>query len=112
MLLSFHVQLPTHIIYERKLHFVAYKSVRLFSVRSVYTRRFEHLNKVGVRATTDAKLEKQRAVIKFLLLEVKKPCHIFQRLQKSFSKARIFRSTFYSWVLQFFGRQDQSGVQV
>ena len=43
MLLSFHVQLPTCIIHEKKLHFMAYKSVTLFSLRSVYTRSFEHL---------------------------------------------------------------------
>ena len=54
-------------------------------------------NKVGVKSTLDSKLEKQRSVIKVLLLEDDKPCHIFQRLQKSFfffSKACISRSTF------------------
>ena len=43
MLPSFHVQLPTHIIHERKLHFIAYKSVSLFSMRSPYTGSFEVL---------------------------------------------------------------------
>ena len=52
--------------------------------------RFEPLNKVGVKAIMDSKLEEQRSVIKFLLLEGEKPCHIFfQRLQKSFAKACI-----------------------
>ena len=50
MLLSFHVQLPTHIIHEQKLCFIIFKSVNLFSVRNVYTQSFEHLNKVAVRA--------------------------------------------------------------
>ena len=58
------------------------------SMRSVYTQiSFEHLNKVGVRTTMGSKLKEQRSVIKFLLLEGEKPCHIFQRLQRSFSKA-------------------------
>ena len=57
MLLSFHMQLLTHIIHKRKLHFIAYESVSLFSMRSVYTRSFEHLNKAGVRATMDSELE-------------------------------------------------------
>ena len=108
MLLSFHVHLPTHIVHDRKLHFITYKSVSLFSMRSVYTQSFEHSNKVGVRATMDSKLEEQRCVIKFLLLEGEKPSHIFQRLQKSFSKACTSRSTFYSWVSQFReGRTDE-----
>ena len=64
MLLSFYVQLPKHIIHEQK---IADKSVSLFSMRNVYTQCFEHLNKLGVRATMDYKLEKQRSVIKFLL---------------------------------------------
>ena len=87
MLLSFHMQLlPTHIIHEQKLHFIAYKVISLFSMKSVYTRSFEHLNKLGVWATIDSKLGEQRSVIKFLLLEGKESCHIFQRLQRSFSK--------------------------
>ena len=49
----------------------------------------------------DSKLEKQRSVIKLLLLEGQKPCDIFQSLQKSFFKACISRSTCYSWVSQF-----------
>ena len=69
MLLSFHVQLPTHIMHKWKLDFIAYKSVSLFSLRSVDAQSFEHLDKVGVRATMDAKLEEQRFVIKFLPLE-------------------------------------------
>ena len=52
-------------------------------------------------------LEEQRSVIKFLLLEGEKPSHIFERLQKSFSKACISRSTFYCWVSQFRSRQDK-----
>ena len=84
MLLSFHEQIPAHIIHEQKLHFIAYKSVSLFSVRSTYTRSFEHLNKVGVGATMKSKLQEQRSVIQFLLLEGGKPCHIFQRLQEFF----------------------------
>ena len=76
------MQLPTHIIHERKLPFIAYKSVSLFSMRGVHTQNFEHLNKVGVRATLDSKLEEQRSVIKFLLLEGEKHCH--------FSKAADF----------------------
>ena len=49
----------------------------------------------------DSKLDELRSAIKILLLEGEKPCHIFQRLQKSFSKASIFRPTFYSLVSQF-----------
>ena len=49
----------------------------------------------------DSKLEEQRFVIKFLLFEGEKPYHIFQWLQKSFSKACISHSNFYSWVSQF-----------
>ena len=95
MLLSFNMQLPTYIIHERKLNFIAYKSVSLFSVRSVYTRSSEHLNKVGIRATMRSKPEEQISVIKFLLSEGEKPCHIFQKLQKSFSKACIS----FTWQL-------------
>ena len=54
MLLSFHMQLSTCIIHERKLHFNAYKSVSLFSMRSIYTYSFGHLNKVDVRAIMDS----------------------------------------------------------
>ena len=43
--------------FERKLHFIAYRSAILFSKRSVCTRSFQHLNKVGVRATIDSRLE-------------------------------------------------------
>ena len=49
----------------------------------------------------DSKLGEQRSVIKLLLLEGEKPCHIYQRLQKIFSKACVCCSTFYSWVSQF-----------
>ena len=45
----------------------------------------------------DSKLEEQRCVIKFLFREGEK---LFQRLQKSFSKACIFYSNFSSWVSQ------------
>ena len=41
------------------------------------TPSFEHLNKVGVRAAMDSNLEEQRSIIKFLLLDGEKPCHIF-----------------------------------
>ena len=37
----------------------------------------------------DSKPEEQRAVKQILLLEGEKPCHVFQKLQKSFSKACI-----------------------
>ena len=53
LLLSFHVQLPTHIILRQKLHLIVYQFVSLFLMRSVYTRSVEHLKKVGVRATMD-----------------------------------------------------------
>ena len=86
MLLSFHVQLPTHIIHERKLHFIAYKPVSLFSMRKVCTRSSESLNKVGVRAAMDSKLEEQRSVIKSMFLEGEKPCHIFQSCRQVFLK--------------------------
>ena len=58
MLLSFHVQLPSYTIHERKLHFIACKALNLFSFGS-----FEHLNKVDVWATVNSKLEEQRSVI-------------------------------------------------
>ena len=100
------MQPPTHIIHERKLHFIAYKSASSFSVRSVYKRSFEHLNNEGVRATMDSKLEEEKSVIKFLLFEGVKPCHILQRLQSFFlfvlfSKVCLSILTVYSWVLQF-----------
>ena len=83
----------------QKLHFIDGKLVSLFSICSVYTQSFEHLNKVGVRATMDSKLEEQRSVlIKILLLKGEKPSHSFQRLQKSFSITCICQSIFYSWV--------------
>ena len=62
MLLSFHLQL-LNITKEQKLHLITYKLVRLFSTRSVFIKSFEHLNKVGVSATMDPKLEEQRSVI-------------------------------------------------
>ena len=43
----------------------------------MFTRSFEHLNKVDVRDTMDSRLEKQRYVIKFLRLEGEKSCYIF-----------------------------------
>ena len=74
----------------------------------------------------DSKLEEQRPVIQFLLLEGKNPCHILQRLQKSwgfflfcfvflfvcffFSKACISRLSFYSWISPF--RKDRTNVRV
>ena len=99
MLLSFHVQLPTHILHERKLHFIAYKSIRVFSIRSVHARSFELLNKVDFRATADSKLEEQSFCNKKnLLLEGEKHCHNFQRLQKRFPKNCISRSIFIAGV--------------
>ena len=53
-------------------------------MRSVYTQSFEHLNKLGVRATIDSKLEEQRTVINFLVLEGEKPCHIFSKIAEKF----------------------------
>ena len=67
MLLFLHVQLPTRILHGQKLHFIAYKSVSLFLIRNEDTRSFEHFIKIGVSATMNTKLEKQR-LIKFLLL--------------------------------------------
>ena len=43
----------------------------------------------------DSKLEEQRSVIKFLLLESEKPGHIFQSLQNFFSK--VYKS--FKWQL-------------
>ena len=40
--------------------------------------------KQGDRANIDFKLEEQKTVAKFLLLEGEKHCHIFQMLQKCF----------------------------
>ena len=74
-----HIVYMTHSIHEQKLYFIAYKSVGLFSVRSVYTQSFEHLNKLGVRATMDSKLEEQRTVINSLVLEGEKTLpHFFK----------------------------------
>ena len=84
MLLYFHVQLPIHIIHEQKLHFISYKSVCLFSMRNVYTQSFEYLNMVGIRAIMDAKLEEQRSIIKFLLLEGEKSAKFFKCFWKFF----------------------------
>ena len=56
MLLSFHVQLLTHMAHEQNLYFIAYKLVSLFSMESLYTRSFEYLNKVDIRATVDSNL--------------------------------------------------------
>ena len=66
-------------------------------MRSVYIQSFEHLNKVGFRAIMNSKLEEQKSVTKLLLLEVEKPCHIFSRMKKSFSKA----CTSFKWQLLF-----------
>ena len=104
MLLSFHLQLFTHSIYEQKLHFITYKSVSLFAIRCMYTQSFEHLNKVGLRATMDSELEEQRS--KFLLLEDEKLCHIFQRLQKSLSLLILVKR--YSPGFHSFGRAGQA----
>ena len=57
----------------------------------------------------DYKLVEQRSLTKFLLLEGEKPCHIFQRLQKFFSKVCKSRITFYSWVSKF--REDRASVR-
>ena len=68
----------------KKLHQIAYNLASLALMKSMYTRSFEHLNMVGVRATRVSQLEKDRFVVKYLLLEGKKLCHIFQRLHKKF----------------------------
>jgi hypothetical protein len=36
---------------------------------------------IGVSSIIDSLLEEQRSVIKFLIAEGEKPCHIFQRLK-------------------------------
>ena len=54
------------------------------------------------------KLEEQRYVIKFLLLESKKSLPQFQRLQKSFLKPDIPFNLF-SWVSQF--REDRTSAK-
>ena len=41
---------------------------------------------MGVRATMDSKQGEQRSVIKFLLLECEKPCHIFKDCRNFFLK--------------------------
>ena len=55
MLLYFDVQRPIHVIHEQNPYFFAYKSVSI-SMKSIYTRKFDHLKKIGVRATKDSKL--------------------------------------------------------
>jgi hypothetical protein len=45
--------------------------------------------------------EEQRSVIKFLVAEGEKPCHIFQRLKKRFSDKCVLSSTFFNRVSQF-----------
>ena len=90
------MQLPTHIIQERKLHFIAYELFNLFSMIPVNTQRFKHLNKVDVWANIDSELEEQRSVIRFLISEGKNPFHIFKSCRKVFKSLRISRSTFYS----------------
>ena len=92
------MQLPIHIIMSKSFILSSINQSIYFLMRSVYTRSFEHVNTVGLRLPW-TKLEEQRSVD--LLLENEKPCHILQRLQKTFSEARISRSTFYSWVSQF-----------
>ena len=103
ILLSLHVQYAcvyVHILYMSKNIFIAYKLVSLFLMKSVYTQSFEHLNKVGVRAAMNSKLEKWRSVIKFLILDGEKPFHIFQMLQIFVSEPAYpiqpFTSGFYS----------------
>ena len=39
---------------------------------------------IGVSSIMDSLLEEQLSVIKFLVPEGEKPCHIFQRLKKDF----------------------------
>ena len=43
----------------------------------------------------------ERSVIKFLVLEGENPRQIIEGCRFFLSKARLFRSTFYSWVSQF-----------
>jgi transposase len=56
---------------------------------------------IGLSSIMDLLLEEQRFVIKFLVAEGEKPCHIFQRLKKRFSEKCVSCSTFYNWVSQF-----------
>ena len=53
-------------------------------MRSMYTRSIEHLNEAGVRATMDSKVEEQRSVIKFLLLEHEKALPHFSKVAAFF----------------------------
>ena len=63
-------------------------------MRSVYARSFEHLNKVGIRASMNSKLEEQRAVINFLLLEDETSCHIvFKSCMKVFFIKPVYSSS-------------------
>ena len=109
VLLPFHMQLPTHIIHDQNYILLPINRSANFSKRRVYRQSYKHLNKAGFRATMDSKLEEHRSVINLLLLEGDKPGHIFQWLQKSFSKACISCSTFYSWVSQF--REGRESVR-
>ena len=58
-------------------------------MRSAHTRSLEHLNKAGVRATLDSKLEEHRSVIKFLLFEGA----TFFKGCRNYFKASISRSS-------------------
>ena len=68
------------------LYFIDYKLVKIFSMKSVYTRSFEHLNKVSVRAPMDYKLEEQKSIITFLLLEDENLATFFKGCRKVFLK--------------------------
>ena len=54
-----------HILYMSENYILSPMNRSVFLTRSVYTRSFEHLNKVWVRATMDCNMEEQRSVIKF-----------------------------------------------
>jgi hypothetical protein len=56
---------------------------------------------IGVSSIMDSLLEEQRSVIKFLVAESEKPCHIFQGLNEDFliNVYHIQPST--TWFLSF-----------
>ena len=47
-----------------------------------YTQFTAHLYMKGASVIMDSLLGEQRSVIKFMVAEGEKPCHIFQRLKK------------------------------
>ena len=55
-------------------------------MRSVYTQNSEHLNKLGVRATMDSKLEEQRSVLNACFQRVKNLASFFKGCRNVFLK--------------------------